>query len=73
MPVGLSPLTASPIKSKSVAISTSYLNLSTLSIPPKAAGGRRLISGSVRWRDAWKSVPVNDRHIGGTAREPFPL
>ena len=28
MPVGLSPLTAPQIKSKSIAISTSYLNLS---------------------------------------------
>jgi len=39
MPVGLSPVTASPIKSKSVAISISYLNLSTYDFPPKAVRG----------------------------------
>src|ERR1700746_692505 len=51
MPVGLSPATVFTIKSKSAAISISYPNLSTLSLPPKAAGaaaylpnGRRLIS-----------------------------
>jgi len=31
-------------QSKSVAISTSYLNMSTLNFPPKADRGRRLIS-----------------------------
>jgi hypothetical protein len=40
MPVGLSPVTAPAIQSKSVAISTSYLSLSMLSFPPKAAGRR---------------------------------
>jgi hypothetical protein len=39
MPVGLSPLTAPQIKSKSIAISTSYLNLSMFCWPPNAADG----------------------------------
>jgi len=43
-PVSLSPLTAPPVKSKSIAISITYLNLSTSNIPPKAVQGRRLIS-----------------------------
>ena len=37
MPVGLSPAAAPTIKFKSVAISTSYPNLSTFRFPPKAA------------------------------------
>src|SRR5437773_7648749 len=37
MPVGLSPAAAPTIKFKSIAISVSYPNLSTLSFPPKAA------------------------------------
>jgi hypothetical protein len=32
---------------------------------------RPLISGSVRWRDAWEGVPVNDCHVDGTARGLF--
>ena len=39
MPVGLSPKTAPPIKSETVAISTSYPNLSTILSPPNTAGG----------------------------------
>jgi hypothetical protein len=53
MPVGLSPATAPTIKSKSIEISTSYPNLSTLNLPPKAAGAagylpndRRLLAGA---------------------------
>jgi hypothetical protein len=55
MPVGLSPAAALTIKSKSVAISIGYLNLSTKSSPPKTAGAAgylpndlRLISAGVR-------------------------
>jgi len=44
MPVGLSPAAAPTIKFKSIAISITYLNLSTSNIPPKAVQGRRLIS-----------------------------
>ena len=39
MPVGLSPKTAPPIKSETVAISTSYPNVSTILSPPNTAGG----------------------------------
>ena len=53
MPVGLSPAAVPTIKSKSVAISTSYPNLSTFRFLPKAARAagylpneRRLISAS---------------------------
>jgi hypothetical protein len=53
MPVGLALAAAPTIKSKSVAISTSYPKLSTLRFPPNAAGAagylpneRRLISAS---------------------------
>ena len=53
MPVGLAPSAAPTIKSKSVAISTSYPNLSTFRFPPRAARAagylpneRRLISAS---------------------------
>ena len=38
MPVGLSPKTAPPIKSESVAISSTYPNLSTFFWPPNTAG-----------------------------------
>ena len=55
MPVGLSPAAAPTIKFKSIAISVSYPNLSTLSFPPKAARAagylpneRRLISVCAR-------------------------
>jgi len=44
MPVGLSPAMTPTIKSKSVAISASYPNLSTFSFPPKAVQGRRVIA-----------------------------
>ena len=56
MPGGLSSKTALPIKPESVAISTSYPNLSTFRFPPKAAwtagylpNERRLISVSARF------------------------
>ena len=39
MPVGLSPKTSPSIKSKSVAISNSYPDLSTILSPPNTAGG----------------------------------
>jgi hypothetical protein len=56
MPVGLSPAVAPTIKSKSVAISASYPNLSTFSFPIKAARGRRclperLSAQAQRWGD----------------------
>jgi len=38
MSFGLSPNTAHPIKSKSIAISAGYLNLSTISSPANTAG-----------------------------------
>ena len=67
-PVGLSPFMASPIKSKSVAISITYLNLSMLSSPekpPRLAGYlpnyRRLISTGGR---------VHNRSVG--LFTPFP-
>ena len=44
MPVGPSPRAAPPIRFESIAISTSYLNMSTLNSPPKADRGRRVIS-----------------------------
>jgi hypothetical protein len=54
MPVGLSPAVAATIKSKSVAISASYPNLSTFRFPTKAARAagylpneRRLISETI--------------------------
>ena len=39
MPVSPSPKTAPPIKSETVAISTSYPNVSTILSPPNTAGG----------------------------------
>jgi hypothetical protein len=66
MPVGLSPAAAPTIKFKSIAISVSYPNLSTLSFPPKAARAagylpneRRLISVSARCAEG-KSSPSID-------------
>jgi hypothetical protein len=70
MPVGLSPATAPTIRSKSIAISTSYPNLSTLNLPPKAAGAaaylpneRRLISAgdSYHRRSAGLFTPLPPR------------
>ena len=66
MPVGLSPAAAPTIKFKSIAISVSYPNLSTLSFPAKAARAagylpneRRLISVSARCAEG-KSSPSID-------------
>ena len=44
MAVGISPAVAPTIKSKSIAISVSYPNLSTFSFPTKAAKGDGLFT-----------------------------
>jgi len=54
MPVSPSPVAGSPIKSKSVAISTSDINLSTLPFSLKAAGLSRQL-----FNDRW-AIPARD-------------
>ena len=61
MPVGLSPATAPTIKSKSIAISTSYPNLSTLNLPPKAAGAAGYLPNERRLISAGDPVIIDDR------------
>ena len=73
-PVGLSPAAAPTLNSKSVAISTSYPNLSTFRFPPKAAraagylpNDRRLISADARLRHAQYS-PLTNTSIRASRR-----
>jgi hypothetical protein len=72
-PVGLSQATALTIKSKSVAISNSYPNLSTLNSPPKAAlGGRRisLFNPKLSW-NFLNPTPATDPTFCRPNRDPL--